>query len=46
MNIVITLGSDFVLTSFDPQFDFYDVIYHVRPCNIDISWHNVIYTTH
>ena len=32
------------MTSFGHRFDFYDVIYHVYPCNIDIRWRNMIFT--
>ena len=29
------------MTSFGRQFDFYDVIYHIRPCKVDNRQRNV-----
>ena len=42
------LGTDWArtgVTSFGRQFDFYDVTYHIRHCNVDNSRGNVVFTT-
>ena len=33
------------MTSFGRQFDFHDVIYHIRHCNVDNRWRNAVFTS-
>ena len=38
------LGSDWC-DIFGHQFDFYDVINHIEPCNVGNRWRNMVFTT-